>query len=109
MIVFSFSFVLQICDALSGVKRKSYSQPGSYFFRIAIESQARRRLNFPAHQEAMLKGDEPCTLDDIHYDNEFWSSSLVRAWIIVHVVQEWYQYDLSKWATEEARKIVKHI
>lgn len=100
-------FVLQLCDYLAGVKRETYSNVGAYFFGLEVKRQAASRLRYPAHQEAILDDETSVMRKREFYDATFWASPVVRAWIIVHVVQEWYEYHMSEWAEREAERIVQ--
>lgn len=102
-------FVLQLCDYLAGIDIKTYTNAGAYFFGLEIERQARDRLRHPSHQEAILIDETPITRKQEFYDAAFWGSPVVRAWVIVHVVQEWYAFHMSGWVYKEAERIVRDI
>lgn len=102
-------FVLQLCDYLAGIDIKTYTNAGAYFFGLEIERQARDRLRNPSHQEAILMDETPITRKQEFYDAAFWGASVVRAWIVVHVVQEWYAFHMSEWADKEAERIVREL
>ena len=100
------AFALQICGHLAGIKKiERYPKAGAYFFGCAIERQLERLLKYPRHQDAIIDEAFQLKRNSEFYGMEFWSSEVIIAWIVVHVIQEWYDLDLDTWAERLAEEI----
>ena len=94
---------LQLCAWLSGEKVGKYSVVGAYFLRESIYSALERRKTFPDHQDAIVGDKFALKRDKSFYDKDFWTSPIVRAWVVVHIVNEWFSCDMeNSWATPTA-------
>lgn len=99
-------FALQICAQIAGTKKiDRYPKAGAYFFGCAVERQLERILTYPRNPDAII--DEAFRLKRPRefYGIDFWSSEIILAWIIVHIVQEWFDLDLDTWAERVAEDI----
>lgn len=100
------AFALQVCAHLAGTKKiERYPKAGAYFFGYAVDRQSDRLLKYPRHQDAIIDEAFRLKRNSEFYGAEFWSSEVIIAWIVVHVIQEWYDLDLDVWAETIAEEI----
>lgn len=99
-------FALQICAHLAGTKKLDrYPKAGAYFLGCAVERQRERLLKYPRNPDAIIDEAFRLKRDPEFYKAEFWASEVIMAWIVVHIVQEWYDLDLDAWAEQVAEEI----
>lgn len=100
------AFSLQVCAHLAGTKKiDRYPKAGAYFFGCAVDRQSDRLLKYPRHQDAIIDEAFRLKRNAEFYGKEFWSSEVILAWVVVHVIQEWYDLDLDVWAEHVAEEI----
>lgn len=99
------AFALVLADAISGKSGESFNIISAHMFDHALSIIADRSLRFPTHEGAVIGMEVPTksTRKDGFYDAAFWSSEIVKSWIVVHVVWEWFAYHVHEWAKQEAR------
>lgn len=99
-------FALQICAYLAGTKKLDrYPKAGAYFLGCAVSRQRERLLKYPRNPDAIIDEVYHEKRSPEFYQTEFWSSEVIISWIVVHVIQEWYDIDLDSWAEEVAEEI----
>lgn len=99
------AFALILTDAIAGKPGERFNLISAHIFDYALSFVAGQRLRFPTHDGSVI-GTETLpkvTRKDGFYDAAFWSSEIVKSWVIVHIVCEWYTYHLRDWAEQEAR------
>lgn len=99
------AFALILTDAIAGKPVEKFNAISAHIFDYALSFVAGQRLRFPTHDGSVI-GTEAMpkvTRKDGFYDAAFWSSEIVKSWVVVHIVWEWYAYHLRDWAEQEAR------
>lgn len=99
------AFALILTDAIVGKPCEKFNLVSAHIFDYALSSVAERRLRFPTHEGSVIGTDAPpkATREAGFYDAAFWSSEIVKSWVVVHIVWEWYEYHLREWAEQEFR------
>ena len=99
------AFALILTDATAGKTCEKFNVISAHIFDYALSFVAERRLRFPTHDGSVI-GTEALpkvTRKDGFYDAAFWSSEIVKSWIVVHIVWEWFAYHIRDWSEQEAR------
>ena len=96
---------LDVCRFLSGQSGDTKLLiNGCFFLRTAISHICSRLRYFPENPDFDGVLQELPKRDASFYDADFWNSSLVQSWLIVHSVYEWYGLHMKRWALFEADK-----
>ena len=99
------AFALILTDAIADRHVESFNPVAAHMFDHALSTIAMQHLRFPSHEASVVGTEVPpkVTRKDGFYDKEFWSSEIVKSWVVVHIVWEWYEYHLREWAEQEFR------
>ena len=99
------AFALILTDSLAGRTGEKFNTVAAHMFDHALSVVSEHLLRFPTHDGSVIGTEAPpkVTRKDGFYDAAFWSSEIVKSWIVVHIVWEWYAYHVRKWAVQEAR------
>ncbi len=94
---------LDVCRFLSGQSGNTkLFINGCFFLRTAISHVCLRLRHFPENPDFDGALQELPRRDVSFYDADFWNSSLVQSWLIVHSVYEWYELYMKRWALSVA-------
>lgn len=99
------AFALILTDSLAGRTGEKFNTVAAHMFDHALSTVASRRLRFPTHDGSVIGTEAPpkVTRKDGFYDAAFWSSEIVKSWVVVHIVWEWFAYHVREWAEQESR------
>lgn len=98
---------LDVCRFLSGqAPDTKLLVNGCFFLKTSIVHVWSRLRQFPENPDFDGVLQETPQRDVSFYDADFWNSSIVQSWLVVHSAYEWYEFYMKRWALSVADKVL---